>query len=191
MPRSLRPIRTRSIAAATAVTAACAGIVVSIAGGAVGSTAASVTPHPQAARTVTCTTKNTKVTVTKVARPYNHLLLRATNTGKDNCNAYFAPALGMGTQPQAATWVIEETRPQAVVTLLPGESAYASVIISGIDQREDNSTARTAKVSFQSRKNDGSIGPDATLSLPGRGVINADDAMVTYWQFSRKDALSW
>lgn len=41
---------------------------------------------------VTCTGANTRVTVSKVSRPINHLLLTATNTGSSPCYAYHAPA---------------------------------------------------------------------------------------------------
>src|SRR5436190_18959051 len=40
---------------------------------------------------VTCTTANTKLTVTHVSRPINTLLLKATNTGTKTCYAYIAP----------------------------------------------------------------------------------------------------
>src|SRR5689334_10182100 len=84
--------------------------------------AAAPKAKPQA--TVTCTGGNTKVVVTKLTRPANHWLITATNTGRNLCNAYYAPFLGFE-HDQSTTAVIEGSQPQAVVTLAPGESAYA------------------------------------------------------------------
>lgn len=201
MSRHLRLSHPRLFAAA----AVSAGIAVSLAVGAAGSSAQAQTSSPSAhdtqlvslasssapRKTVTCTPKITKIKVKKVARPYNHLLLSATNISKKkNCNAFSFPALAMGKDAQAATWEIRQSRPQAVVTLFPGETAYASIIISGIDQREDNYVAHELGVGFFNKKGTGSTG-EKWLKLPGKGVINANDAVVTYWQDSKKDALSW
>ncbi len=126
-----------------------------------------------------------------MAQPYNHLLVRARNTSKNNCNAFSAPYLCMGKEAQAPAFVIKESQPQAVVTLFPGETAYASIIVAGYSQREEDYATNQVGVLFANRNNNGSVGSEATVKVSGKGVINAGQAMVTYWQYSRKDALAW
>ncbi|MFE4917105.1 DUF4232 domain-containing protein [Streptomyces sp. NPDC056652] len=141
-----------------------------------------------AAKRTTCTGANTKVKVSQVTRPINHLLLTVTNTGSKNCDAYYAPALRFD-EAQAATQIIEESQPQAVVTLAPGESAYASISLNG----DGNPTipAKELTVHFIGRANQGSVGsPAGPLKLP-TGTRIADDTAVTYWQSEMSDALTW
>ncbi|MFD7224714.1 DUF4232 domain-containing protein [Streptomyces sp. NPDC059892] len=140
------------------------------------------------AKRTTCTGANTKVKVSQVTRPINHLLLTVTNTGSKNCDAYYAPALRFD-EAQAATQIIEESQPQAVVTLAPGESAYASISLNG----DGNPTipAKELTVHFIGRANQGSVGsPAGPLKLP-TGTRIADDTAVTYWQSEMSDALTW
>ncbi|MER6473761.1 DUF4232 domain-containing protein [Streptomyces collinus] len=70
------------------------------------------------------------MTVTEVSRPINHLLLKATNTGTKPCYAYSTPFLRAGADAQAPLAWADETTPQAVVTLEPGQSAYAGILTS-------------------------------------------------------------
>ncbi|MFC0600381.1 DUF4232 domain-containing protein [Streptomyces palmae] len=139
----------------------------------------------------TCTSANTKVTVTQVSRPINHLLLTATNTGTAPCYAYYAPYLRFD-DAQAATAFNEDSKPQAVVTLKPGESAYAGIRTSAADGGAQHGiTAQRLGVSFANRDQDGSVGGSTNLTLPGGGVYVDDSAEVTYWQTSMDDALMW
>ncbi|MGW6772081.1 DUF4232 domain-containing protein [Streptomyces sp. NPDC055037] len=140
------------------------------------------------AKRTTCTGANTKVKVSQVTRPINHLLLTVTNTGSKNCDAYYAPALRFD-EAQAATQIIEESQPQAVVTLAPGESAYASISLNG--DGNPNIPAKELTVHFIGRANQGSVGsPAGPLKLP-TGTRIADDTSVTYWQYEMADALTW
>lgn len=139
-----------------------------------------------AART-TCTGSNTTVTVTDVARPINHLLVTATNTGNGNCDAYYAPLLGFD-DAQSVTQINENSKPQAVVTLAPGESAYASIALGG-DGAPDIA-AYELSVHFAGRANQGSVGPAANLTLP-EGTMISDSTSVSYWQSTMADALIW
>ncbi|WP_411115243.1 DUF4232 domain-containing protein [Streptomyces sp. 029-5] len=140
------------------------------------------------AKRTTCTGANTKVKVSQVTRPINHLLLTVTNTGSKNCDAYYAPALRFD-EAQAATQIIEESKPQAVVTLAPGESAYASISLNG--DGNPNIPAKELTVHFIGRANQGSVGsPAGPLKLP-TGTRIADDTSVTYWQYEMADALTW
>ncbi|MGI5402120.1 DUF4232 domain-containing protein [Streptomyces sp. CA-135486] len=141
--------------------------------------------------TAACIGANTKVTVTKVSRPINHLLLTMTNTGSKGCNAYHAPLLRFD-DAQAVTQIMDDSRPQAVVTLSPGESAYASILLSSADGSGGNGrTAKNLGVSFAPRDGSGSTDtqPDE-LKLPAGTYID-DTASVSYWQSTMDDALAY
>ncbi|MFE9885463.1 DUF4232 domain-containing protein [Streptomyces scopuliridis] len=135
-----------------------------------------------------CTGDNTKVKISQVRRPINHLLLTVTNTGNKNCDAYYAPALRFD-DAQAATQIIEDSKPQAVVTLAPGESAYAAIALGG--PGAPDIPVKQLTVHFMGRDNQGSVGsPSGPLTLPA-GTLIADNTSVTYWQRDMADALTW
>jgi hypothetical protein len=120
-----------------------------------------------------------------VSRPLNHLLLTVTNTGSKNCNLIGYPAPRFG-EAQAVPPVFEASKPQAVVTLAPGESGYASVLLSSADGSGSNGyTAKSLEVYF----NDGTTA--ARPSLPAKGVYVDDSLRVSYWQSTMDDALNW
>ncbi|MFG2148677.1 DUF4232 domain-containing protein [Streptomyces sp. NPDC048696] len=141
-------------------------------------------------KAVTCTGSNIKLTATPVARPINHVLLTATNTGKTTCYAYDAPAVKFS-NAQSPVPVDKDTIPQAVVTLAPGESAYAMVRTQGEPDGTDPYMTSQVVVYFR-----GSVGMESTgrsayasLSKPV-GVVDAQ-AMATYWQTSVSPIESW
>lgn len=137
-----------------------------------------------------CTGANSKVTVTKVSRPLNHLLLTVTNTGSTACNAYHAPLLRFD-DAQAVTAIMAESKPQAVVTLAPGESAYASILLASADgSGEGGYPAKTLTVHFAPRSGSGSTGSSAALTLPADSYTDSSGA-VSYWQSSMEDALTY
>lgn len=140
--------------------------------------------------TTACTDANTKVTVTKVSRPVNHLLLTVTNTGSKACNAYHAPLLRFD-EAQAVTQIMDESTPQAVVTLAPRQSGYASILLSSGDGSGENGlTAKTLGVFFAPRSGEGAIGNAHALALPPNTYID-ETAAVTYWQSSMSNALMY
>ncbi|MER6999940.1 DUF4232 domain-containing protein [Streptomyces sp. NPDC000410] len=136
----------------------------------------------------TCTSANTKVTVSQVTRPINHLLLTATNTGSGRCAAYGAPALRFD-EDHSVTGLIEDSKPQAVVTLDPGQSAYAAIVLSG-ENTEGGRIAKKLGVFFTPRGGSGSIGSPTTLTLPS-DTYRTNDARVTYWLTDMADALTY
>ncbi|WP_406495163.1 DUF4232 domain-containing protein [Streptomyces sp. NBC_00846] len=138
---------------------------------------------------VTCTGANTRVTVSKVSRPINHLLLTATNTGSSPCYAYHAPALRFD-ESQAAFPVLRDSIPQAVVTLAPGQSAYASIGLSGEPDGQELHKGTHLTVYFTGKSNQGSTGAPAELTLPA-GTSWGDNGFVTYWQSEMADALTY
>ncbi|WP_436773227.1 DUF4232 domain-containing protein [Yinghuangia sp. YIM S09857] len=130
-----------------------------------------------------CGASNTKTTATVVARPLNHLLLTVTNTGAKNCYLVGYPAARFG-EAQAVPPVDDSTKPQAVVTLAPGESGYAGVRLSATDGSGENGyTTSSLTLPFD----DGSI---ADVPLPAAGVYVDTALRVTYWQQTLDLALS-
>ncbi|MGW2088356.1 DUF4232 domain-containing protein [Streptomyces sp. NPDC001880] len=138
---------------------------------------------------VTCTGSNTKVTISKVSRPINHLLLTATNTGSVPCYAYHAPALRFD-DAQAAFPVLRDSIPQAVVTLEPGQSAYASIGLFGEPDGQELHKGTHLSVYFTGKANQGSTGAPAELTLPA-GTSWGDNGFVTYWQSEMDAALMY
>ncbi|MFD9222527.1 DUF4232 domain-containing protein [Streptomyces sp. NPDC060064] len=137
-----------------------------------------------------CSGANSKVTVSKVTRPINHLLLTVTNTGSKACNAYHAPLLRFD-DAQAVTQVMEDSRPQAVTTIAPGESAYASILLSSADgSGKHGYTAKRLTVHFAPRSGSGSTGTPVGLALPA-GTYADSTTAVSYWQSSMEDALTY
>ncbi|MFE4689284.1 DUF4232 domain-containing protein [Streptomyces sp. NPDC056749] len=135
-----------------------------------------------------CDGGNSKVTLTPVPRPLNHMLLTVTNTGSTACNAYYYPFLRFG-EAQSTPPVVEESKPQAVVTVLPGESAYAGVMTSSADGSGTGGySTKKATVHFQGRDGSGSSGPSANAPL-SKAVYVDSTLTVTYWQTEMDDAL--
>ncbi|QEU92663.1 DUF4232 domain-containing protein [Streptomyces kanamyceticus] len=173
----------------TKATAAAAAIAATLSLAAIGTAStASAAPSAKSAP-VTCTAATTKVTVKQVDRPINHLLLKAKNTGTKTCYAYGAPFLRFD-QAQAATGWLEDSKPQAVVTLKPGETAYAAIGTSSPEGSEGYQ-AHDLGVYFSNRSMNGSVGNPAAAKLPAGGVYVDSSAFVTYWQTSAADALQW
>ncbi|MFI8371668.1 DUF4232 domain-containing protein [Streptomyces sp. NPDC085466] len=153
-------------------------------------TPARTTPKPQppadgddAPASRPCTAADVKVVASKVARPINHLALTITNTGGRRCDAMGAPLVGFD-HSQAPIRIVEESKPQAVVTLLPGESAYASLILTGEPGGDTHGmTIRTIKVNLTTDSM-------KTVTAP-KGTYVEDGAAVSYWQRELEDALQY
>jgi hypothetical protein len=140
---------------------------------------------------VTCEGSNTKTVATPLSRPVNHMLLTVTNTGSKTCFLYGYPSAQF-TDAQAEPPVIEDSQPQAVVTLEPGQSGYAGISLSATDGSGDNGyTANSLNVYFYGRSMSGDVGAAAHPSLPAKGVYIDDSIKVTYWQQEMDDAISW
>ncbi|MCC8476817.1 DUF4232 domain-containing protein [Streptomyces globisporus] len=132
-----------------------------------------------------CTPKNSTVKVSSVSRPINHLLLTVTNTGSTNCAAYYAPFLRFD-GAQAVYPILDDSKPQAVVTLAPGEEAYAGIALLGEPGENEPVPSDNLGV-IMVDKNNKSKG-EATLKLP---ADTATDGLgfVTYWQSDVETAL--
>ncbi|MFJ8537237.1 DUF4232 domain-containing protein [Streptomyces sp. NPDC093591] len=144
-----------------------------------------------AGKPVTCEGSNTKTVAAPLNRPVNHMLLTVTNTGSKACFLYGYPSVQF-TDAQSEPPVIEESQPQAVVTLEPGQSGYAAVSLSATDGSSDSGyTAKSLTVYFYGRSMSGNVGAAAHPSLPAKGVYIDDSIKVTYWQQSMDDAINW
>ncbi|MFF8567178.1 DUF4232 domain-containing protein [Streptomyces albidoflavus] len=141
------------------------------------------------AKTTSCTAEGTEVTVTDAPRPINHLLIKATNTSDTTCHLYYAPYLRFD-QAQSAVPFIEESKPQAVVTLAPGESGYAAVLTSTPDGSHPYD-ATSLTLYYAARSGQGSTGTPSHPALPFDSVRVDSSNAVTYWQTSAADALMW
>jgi Protein of unknown function (DUF4232) len=148
-------------------------------------------PRVPSGKPVTCEGANTKTVAAPLNRPVNHMLLTVTNTGSAPCYLYGYPAVRFG-EAQAVPPVIEASQPQAVVTLAPGESGYASVNLSATDGSGTNGhTVNSLTVYFRGRSGNESAGTSAHPALPAKGVYVDDSLKVTYWQQSMDDAVQW
>ncbi|MEW1773301.1 DUF4232 domain-containing protein [Streptomyces sp. NPDC086777] len=155
-----------------------------------GGTAASKAPATTA-KPVTCEGSNTKTVAAPLNRPVNHMLLTVTNTGSRTCYLHSYPAVRFG-EAQSVPPVIEDSKPQAVVTLAPGESGYASVSLSATDgSGTHGQTVNSLYVYFHGSSGNESVGTAAHPSLPAKGVYVDDSLKVTYWQQSMDDAVNW
>ncbi|WP_326736889.1 DUF4232 domain-containing protein [Streptomyces sp. NBC_01022] len=143
------------------------------------------------AATETCTGANTKLSITEVQRPANHMLLTMTNTGSKACNAYYYPYLQFG-EAQSVPKTFDESKPQAVATINPGESAYTAVMTSSADGSGSNGySTKDLNVSFQNRDGN-SDGTGSSVSVPLSKSTYVDSSLtVTYWQMSMDEALQY
>ncbi|MFJ9640177.1 DUF4232 domain-containing protein [Streptomyces sp. NPDC101178] len=140
---------------------------------------------PKAAAIPACTPKNSTVKVSKVSRPINHLLLTVTNTGSTDCSAYHAPFLRFD-DAQAVYPILDDSKPQAVVTLAPGEKAYAGIALLG-EPGEDKPVRSDNLGVIMVDKNNKSKG-ESTLKLPAKTYTDSR-GFVTYWQSDVENAL--
>ncbi|GHF73600.1 DUF4232 domain-containing protein [Streptomyces griseosporeus] len=148
-------------------------------------------PPASAGKPVTCEGSTLKTVAAPLNRPVNHMLLTVTNTGSSPCHLYAYPAVRFG-EAQAVPPVVEESHPQAVVTLAPGESGYAAVLLSAADgSGAHGHTEKSLSVHFYGPSGSGSVGAAATPPLPAQGVFVDDSLRVTYWQQDLDDALTW
>ncbi|TJZ50118.1 DUF4232 domain-containing protein [Streptomyces piniterrae] len=138
-----------------------------------------------------CDAAKVRIAAKPLNRPVNHVLLEATNTTGATCDLYGYPYLRVD-DSQSPLADLAESRPQAVVTLAPGESGYAAVMTSAADGSGANGRTTTSlTVSLRGRDGKGSIGGSAAVALAGDSTYVDDSAWVTYWQTNPSDAANW
>ncbi|MEY9859076.1 hypothetical protein ABH935_004703 [Catenulispora sp. GAS73] len=137
-----------------------------------------------------CTPDHLKGTVSNLARPINHVLLTVTNTGGAACSVYYYPGLRFDADQQAVTQAVEDSKPQAVVTIDPGQSAYASIGTSAADSSAGKVEPQV-EVFLEARDQSGSLPGSLKLPLPYDTVVDQNSAFVTYWQYDMQSAIAW
>ncbi|MFJ6443031.1 DUF4232 domain-containing protein [Streptomyces sp. NPDC091649] len=147
-----------------------------------------IAPNVKAAASIpACTTTNSQVKVSSVSRPINHLLLTVTNTGSTDCAAYYAPFLRFD-DAQAVYPVYDDSKPQAVVTLSPGEKAYAGIALLGEPGENEPVKSDNLGVTMVDRNNQPK--GESTLKLPAETFTDSL-GFVTYWQSDVETALMY
>lgn len=188
---SIRMSRARFVTAAATVAVAALSLTAYSNGATAHAEGARAAGAAKAKAAVTCQGSNTKTVAAPLSRPVNHMLLTVTNTGSVPCNLYQYPAVQFG-EAQSVPPVIEASKPQAVVTLAPKQSGYASVNLSAADGSGSNGhTEKSLTVWFQGRTADEDVPSAAHPSLPAKGVWIDDSIKVTYWQQNLDDAIIW
>ncbi|MFG2224440.1 DUF4232 domain-containing protein [Streptomyces sp. NPDC048644] len=134
----------------------------------------------------TCSTSGMKIEVVSTGGTLPAALLKATNTAGGSCNLYGFPTVGYS-GAQSAIGANEESKPQAVVTLSPGKSAYAAIALPPDGKNLHREKSLTVGLSG---KDMGPIDGQATVNAPGgAGLGISDDTTVSYWQADQAAAL--
>ncbi|WP_128817788.1 DUF4232 domain-containing protein [Streptomyces sp. S063] len=132
-----------------------------------------------------CTPKNSTIKVSSVSRPINHLLLTVTNTGSKDCAAYYAPFLRFD-DAQAVYPILDDSKPQSVVVLSPGEKAYAGIGLLG--EPGENEPVKSDNLGVIMVDKNNKPKGEATLKLPAETYTDSL-GFVTYWQSDIETAL--
>ncbi|MYZ39491.1 MULTISPECIES: DUF4232 domain-containing protein [unclassified Streptomyces] len=184
-PETSEGTSTGAAEAGSAASAHSAGSASKASTGASGSTGSHGSKSVPVPASTSCSSTSTRTTATEVSRPLNHLLLTVTNTGSKNCDLIGYPVVRFS-EAQSVPPAIEASKPQAVVTLAPGESGYASVLLSAADGSGSHGyTAKSLAVYFDKSAS------VARPSLPAKGVYIDSSLSVSYWQSDMADALAW
>ncbi|MDI6407544.1 DUF4232 domain-containing protein [Streptomyces albus] len=134
----------------------------------------------------TCTTGKVSVKLRRTGGSAPAVLLKATNTGSTRCDLYGYPLVGF---PDAqAPVAIGGGKPQSVVSLKPGGSAYASLSLAEGDGAEVH-REKQLTVELADRELRGT-GATARVDAPsGAGLALSDESTVSYWNATAEDAM--
>jgi hypothetical protein len=132
-----------------------------------------------------CSAGHTRTTAKQVPRPANRLLLTVTNTGTANCTLAGYPKAVFGDSASAAPPAHTSEHRTTRITLSPGESAYAAVVLSAADGTgRGGRTVKTLTITLPD-------GRTVHPALPAKGVHVDGTLTVTYWLSSREAALTY
>ncbi|MEU6080204.1 DUF4232 domain-containing protein [Streptomyces sp. NPDC047108] len=138
-----------------------------------------------------CTAETLAVEAEAVKSPINHMVLVATNNSDSACNLYHYPTVGEE-GAQAALPPVEESKPQAVATLEPGQSAYAGVLLSSADgSGGEGRETKNFTVGLMDTEGTPTDESPMIVEAPGGSTHVDDNARVTYWLSDMKDAISY
>ncbi|WP_369208282.1 DUF4232 domain-containing protein [Streptomyces sp. PU-14G] len=151
-----------------------------------GAKAAGAKTEAGGAQRTTCTVGDVTVRLQPTGGSAPVILLKATNKGDDRCDLYGYPFVGY---PNAQAPIkVGGGRPQAVVSLEPGTSAYAALSLEEGDgahmHREKQLTVELAN------RDQNGTGATATVQAPeGAGLALSDNSTVSYWNTTPE--LAW
>ncbi|MFE0895179.1 DUF4232 domain-containing protein [Streptomyces smyrnaeus] len=139
----------------------------------------------QGAKSSTCTVGKVSVGLKETGGSAPVILLKATNNGSTRCDLYGYPFVGY---PDAqAPIAVGGGKPQAVVSLEPGESAYASL---GLEKGDGGNMHREKHLTVQlANRDQHGTGATATLTAPGAGLAISDNSTVSYWNTTPESAM--
>ncbi|MBO8201172.1 DUF4232 domain-containing protein [Streptomyces smyrnaeus] len=152
-----------------------------------GSSTAGGTTQAEAAgvKRTACTVGKVSVGLKETGGSAPVILLKATNNGSTRCDLYGYPFVGY---PDAqAPIAVGGGKPQAVVSLEPGESAYASL---GLEKGDGGNMHREKHLTVQlANRDQHGTGATATLTAPGAGLAISDNSTVSYWNTTPESAM--
>ncbi|MGP3987354.1 DUF4232 domain-containing protein [Streptomyces sp. 3N207] len=138
------------------------------------------------AKSSACTVGKVSVGLQETGGSAPVILLKATNNGSARCDLYGYPFVGY--QDAQAPIGVGGGKPQSVVSLEPGKSAYASLSLEkgsgGNMHREKQLTVQLADRSLHG------TGATAKVSAPsGAGLAISDNSTVSYWNNTIEETL--
>ncbi|MFI9150259.1 DUF4232 domain-containing protein [Streptomyces sp. NPDC053367] len=117
-----------------------------------------------------------------------HLLLTVTNTGVEPCAVHRSPQIWLGAHPREPVKTIEDSDPEGLVTVAPGEEAYAALLVNGGGM--DTCETRTVTVRLQGAGRGSTPGTPTAVGLPGVAAFD-DGSGVTCWTSASGYALDF
>ncbi|MBQ0863056.1 DUF4232 domain-containing protein [Streptomyces sp. RK75] len=153
-----------------------------------GSSTAGGSPQAEAAgvKRTACAVGKVSVGLKETGGSAPVILLKATNNGSTRCDLYGYPFVGY---PDAqAPIAVGGGKPQAVVSLEPGESAYASL---GLEKGDGGNMHREKHLTVElADRNQHGTGATAKVSAPdGAGLALSDNSTVSYWNTTPESAM--
>lgn len=132
------------------------------------------------------------MSVRAVSRPVNYRLITLTNTSKRTCTVLSYPVVSFAPDLDGTAEAFAGSRPQAVVTLKPGASAYAGLNTSPANRADDGNKphAKTLAVDLISKvEANGSTRQFGRPQTVRVGDLFVYEPKVTYWQQNQAAAL--
>ncbi|WP_327296023.1 MULTISPECIES: DUF4232 domain-containing protein [unclassified Streptomyces] len=133
----------------------------------------------------TCSTQAMKIALVSTGGTLPAVVLRATNASGSSCDLYGFPTVGYD-GAQAAVGADEHSKPQAVVTLAPGQSGYAAISLpNGAHKHRE----KALTVGLLGRDMGPIDGQATVMVTSGSGIALSDSSTVSYWQSNEAAAL--
>ncbi|MBO8191573.1 DUF4232 domain-containing protein [Streptomyces oryzae] len=133
-----------------------------------------------------CTVGTVSVSLQETGGSAPVILLKATNNGSTRCDLYGHPFVGY---PDAQSSIpAGGGKPQSVVSLEPGTSAYAAL---GLEKGDGGNMHREKQLTVQlADRSLHGTGATAEVTAPGEaGLALSDNSTVTYWNDTTEQVL--